>query len=53
VLFMVGDQVPVIKLVEMVGKAAKAVPEQIATTGVNTGVTFGFTVIVNVAGEAH
>ena len=30
----------------MVGKAANVPPEQIGATGVNVGVTFGFTVIV-------
>ena len=31
-------------LFEVVGKAAKAAPVQIAGTAVNVGVTFGFTV---------
>ncbi|MCY1560425.1 hypothetical protein D9M68_975570 [compost metagenome] len=39
VLLIAGDQVPVIPLVDCVGKAAKAVPEQMAGTCVKTGVT--------------
>ena len=46
VLFNAGDQVPVILLVEVVGKAANVAPLQIAATWVNAGVIFGFTVIV-------
>jgi hypothetical protein len=53
VLFIAGDQVPLIPLVEVVGKADKLAPKQIAFTAVNVGVTFGFTVIVNVAVVAH
>ena len=53
VLFSAGDQVPVIPLVDVVGKAANAVPEQIGATAVKVGVTFGVTVIVNVAVVAH
>ena len=53
VLFSAGDQVPVIPLVDVVGKAAKAVPEQIGATAVKVGVTFGLTVIVNVVVVAH
>ena len=55
VLFNAGDQVPVIGVpfVELVGKALKLPPEQIAATGVKVGVTFGFTVIVSVAVVAH
>ena len=40
-------------LVDVVGRAASVLPEHIAATGVNVGVTFGFTVIVNVAVVAH
>jgi hypothetical protein len=40
-------------LVDVVGKAAKVPPEQIAATGVKVGVTFGLTVIVNVVVVAH
>jgi hypothetical protein len=53
VLFNAGDQVPVIPLLEVVGNADKVAPEQIGATAVNVGVTFGFTVIVNVAVVAH
>jgi hypothetical protein len=52
-LFNAGDQVPPIPLFEVVGKAAKVAPEQIAVTCVNVGVSFGFTVIVIVEIEAH
>ena len=53
VLLSAGDQVPVIPLVEVVGKAAKLPPEQIGATAVNVGVTFGLTVMVSVVGTAH
>ena len=53
VLFSTGDQVPVIPLVDVVGKAANAVPEQIGATAVKVGVTFGVTVIDNVVVVAH
>jgi len=53
VLFKVGVQVPVILLVEVVGNGTKTVPEQIAATGLNDGVTFGVTVIVNIVVVAH
>ena len=53
VLFSAGDQEPVIPLVDVVGKAAKAVPEQIGATAVKVGVTFGVTVIDNVVVVAH
>ncbi len=39
-----GDHVPVIPLLEVVGKALKLAPKHIALTAVNVGVTFGFTV---------
>jgi hypothetical protein len=48
VLLSAGAHVPVIPLLDVVGKAASAAPEQIAATGVNVGVTFAFTVIVRV-----
>ena len=48
-----GDQVPVILLFEVVGKAFSVAPEHIALTCVNVGVTIGFTVIDNVAVDAH
>ncbi len=53
VLFNAGDQVPVIKLVDVVGKAAKVSPEQIAGTVAKVGVTRELTVIVNEVEVAH
>ena len=44
---------PVMPLVDVVGSAESVAPEQIAATGANVGVTFGLTVIVNVAVVAH
>ena len=40
-------------LLDVVGSAVSVAPEQIAATGVNTGVTFGSTVIVMVVVVAH
>ena len=53
VLSKAGAQVPVIPLVEVVGRAVKVAPEQIAGTAAKVGVTFGLTVMVNVAVVAH
>jgi hypothetical protein len=53
VLFKAGDHVPVIPLLDVVGNADKAAPEQIGATAVNVGVTLGLTVIVNVVVVAH
>jgi hypothetical protein len=53
VLFKTGDQVPVMLFNEVVGKADKVAPEQIAATAAKVGVRFGFTVIVKVAVLAH
>ena len=53
VLFNAGAQVPVIPLLDVLGKAATAAPEQIGATGVNVGVTFALTVIVSVVIVAH
>ena len=53
VLFKAGDQVPVIPFVEVVGKADKLAPEQMAATESKVGVTFEFTVMVIVAVVAH
>ena len=53
VLSNAGAQVPVIPLLEVVGKADKVAPEHIGATAVNVGVTFGLTVIVNVVVVAH
>jgi len=52
-LFSAGDQLPVIPFSDVVGKADNASPEQIAATGLNVGVMFGLTVMVNVAIVAH
>jgi hypothetical protein len=52
-LFNAGAQVPVIPLVEVVGNGVIIAPEQTAGTGLKSGVTFGFTVIVIVAVVAH
>ena len=40
-------------LFEVVGNGDKVAPEQMGTTALNVGVTFGLTVIVNVAVVAH
>src|SRR6478735_471091 len=53
VLSSAGAQLPVMPLFEVVGKGVKVAPEQIGATAVNVGVTFGLTVIVNVAVVAH
>ena len=53
VLSKVGDQVPVIPLLEVVGNADKIAPEQIELTCVNVGVAFGVTEIVIFAIVAH
>lgn len=52
-LFNAGAQVPVMPLFDVVGRAASVAPEHIGSTAVNVGVTFGFTVIVNVVVVAH
>ena len=52
-MFKAGAQVPVIPLLEVVGKAASVAPEHIGATAVNVGVMFGLTVIVNVVELAH
>ena len=43
-----GAHVPVIPLVEVVGKAVNVAPEQIGATALKVGVMFGFTTIVKV-----
>ena len=53
VLSKAGDQVPVMPLVEVVGRADKVAPEQIGATALNIGVMFGLTVIVKVVVVAH
>ncbi|RQO29713.1 hypothetical protein DBR32_15365 [Taibaiella sp. KBW10] len=45
-MFKAGDQVPVTLLMDVVGKAAKVAPEQIAATCVNVGSTLALTVRV-------
>ena len=40
-------------MVDDVGNGANTAPEQIGATGLNVGVMFGLTVIVNVAVVAH
>jgi hypothetical protein len=52
-LFRVGDQVPVIPLIDVVGSAESAAPEHMGATAANVGVIFGLTVIVNEAVVAH
>jgi hypothetical protein len=53
VLFKAGAHIPLIPFVEVVGKAAKGSPEQIAAIGLNVGVIFGLTVMVRVTVVAH
>ena len=53
VLFKAGDQVPVIPLFEVVGKADRVAPLQIGLTAVNVGITLGLTVILKVVVVAH
>ena len=52
-MFSAGAQVPVMPLLDVVGRADKVAPEQIGATAVNVGVMFGLTVIVNVVVVAH
>ena len=53
VLSKVGDQVPVIPLVDVVGKADKVAPEHIGATALKAGAMLELTVIVNVVVVAH
>ena len=53
VLFSAGVHIPVMPLVDVVGRAVKVAPEQMGATAVNVGVMFGLTVIVNVVVVAH
>jgi len=48
-----GDQLPVMPLLEVVGRAVRVAPEQIGATVLNVGVIFGLTVMVNVVVVAH
>ena len=52
-MFNAGAQLPVIPFVDVVGKAANVPPEHIAATGLNVGVIFALTVMVNVVVVAH
>ena len=52
-MFKAGAQVPVMPLLEVVGRAVRVAPEQIGATAVKVGVIFGLTVIVMVAVVAH
>lgn len=53
VLLNVGDQVPLMPLLDNVGKDDKGSPEQIGPTALNVGVTLGFTVMTIVVVVAH
>ena len=53
VLFKAGDQVPVIPLLDVVGRAVSVAPEHIGATALNVGVMFGLTVTMNVVVVAH
>ena len=53
VLFNAGNQVPVMPLLDVVGKADNVAPEQIGATAVNVGVVLGLTVTVKVVVVAH
>lgn len=48
-MFKAGVQVPVIPLLEVVGKADRAPPEHIGGTAVKVGVILEFTVIATVS----
>ena len=50
---VVGDQVPVIPLFDVVSSSLKASPSQISRICVKVGVTFGFTAIVIFTAVAH
>ena len=52
-LLIAGDHVPVMPLLDVVGKADNVAPEQIELTCVNVGVVFGLTVIDIVVVLAH
>jgi hypothetical protein len=53
VLSKAGAQVPVMPLLEIVGRAVRVAPEQTGATALKTGVMFGFTTIVKVVVVAH
>lgn len=50
---MAGDQLPLIPLVELSGKGAKAAPSQTGFTAAKAGNTSGFTVMAMVLLVAH
>ena len=52
-MLIAGDQVPLILLLEVVGKRAIAAPEQIGATAVNAGIIAELTVIIIVVVVAH
>jgi len=52
-LFSAGAQVPMIPLLDAVGRAESVAPEQMAATGVKVGVTTGLTVMISVVVVAH
>ncbi len=53
VLLIAGAQVPVMPLLEVVGRAGMVAPEQYGPTAVNVGVTWEVMVIVRLAVVAH
>ena len=53
VLFSAGDHVPLIPLVDVVGKGLKVAPAQTGATGAKVGVVLLFTAMVMVAMVAH
>jgi len=53
VLSKAGDHVPVIPLLDVVGKGVSVAPAQIGAAAVNVGVALVFTVIVKVVIVAH
>ena len=52
-LTVAGLQVPVILLVDAVGRVGGVAPEQIGAIASNVGMMFGLTVTVKVVGVAH
>ena len=52
-MFKAGAHVPVIPLLDVVGRAVSVAPEHIGATAVKVGVMFGLTVIVSVVVVAH
>jgi hypothetical protein len=53
ILLIAGDQIPVIPLLEIIGKGANVAPEQIGATVVNIGRIFGLTIMVRLTGTEH